>query len=211
MKIDHETVDRLTDCIMERLATPHIPLEASGRHIHLTAKAVETLFGSSYQLTQKAPLSQPGQFSCVERLQVIGPKGSFPSVIVLGPERKECQLELSLTDAKVLGVNVPIRLSGAIANTPGIRLVGPKGEMTLSRGLIIAKRHIHMTPGYAKLYGFYDGQVVSVKVEGERGLIFNQVILRISPDFDNYMHIDYDEANACGFYPGMTGVILNEG
>lgn len=208
MKPDNSTVERLAGLVMERLSVPRITLEASGRHVHLSRNTVEVLFGPGYRLTKKAPLSQPGQFACVERVKAVGPKGSFSSVVVLGPERQETQLEISQTDARTLGINAPLRLSGDINGTPGINLAGPKGEVEMTRGVIVAKRHIHMTPGYAKLYGFTDGQMVSVQAEGERGLVFQEVIIRISAAFDNYMHIDYDEANACGFRPGMTGVIL---
>lgn len=208
MKQDNKALDQLIQRVIERLAVPRIALEASGRHVHLSAQAVEALFGDGYRLTPKAALSQPGQFACNERVELIGPKGVLASVAVLGPERDETQAELSQTDARQLGLRVPVRLSGQVAHTPGIKIVGPKGEIDLSRGVIIAKRHIHMTPGYAKLYGFADKQVVSVRVEGERAMTFHEVLLRVSPDFDNFMHIDYDEANACGHYKGMTGVII---
>lgn len=207
MRADEAMIDRLVNRVIEEIKIPRIELEASGRHVHLSEYAVEALFGKGHRLTKKSALSQPGQFACTERVQVQGPKGSFSSVVVLGPEREETQVEISMTDARQIGLNVPVRLSGSIAHTPGLKLVGPKGEFELGRGVIIAKRHIHMTPGYAKLHGFKDKETVSVEVGGERSVTFHQVLLRVSESFDNYMHIDYDEANACGFYPGMTGII----
>lgn len=207
MNIDQAMMDRIVDKVLTRLSLPYIELEASGRHMHLSREAVDQLFGVGYQLTRVSDLSQPGQFVCKERLKIIGPKGEFPSVVVLGPERQQTQLEVSQTDAMALGIPAPVRISGDTANTPGIRIVGPKGEYSLSNGVIVAQRHIHMTPDYAARFGLRDQQIVSVRVPGDRSVTFHNVALRVSADFDNYMHIDYDEANACGFKKGMKGII----
>jgi propanediol utilization protein len=159
-------------------------------------------------LTPVADLSQPGQFVCKERIGVVGPKGEFPAVVILGPERAETQVEISATDALTLGVKPPERLSGSLAGTPGIRLVGPKGSVEVDHGVMVAQRHIHMHPDFARQHGLVDRQVVSVKVWGERAVTFDNVVLRVSPDFATYMHIDYDEANACGFRKGMLGSLI---
>lgn len=200
-------IERVAARALEALSRPGIPIEASGRHVHVSRADLDALFGAGYQLTKKGGLSQPGQFSCEERVRVIGAKGEFSGVIILGPERSETQVEVSLTDAKILGVDAPVRLSGDIEGTPGIKIAGPKGEVTLSRGVIAAKRHIHMTPSDAAAYGVRDGQTVSVRVYGDRGTTFHEVPLRVSPKFATYMHIDYDEANAAGFVKGMIGFL----
>ena len=201
---------RVEERVKSLLTRPVIPIEASGRHIHLSRAVVQILFGKNSKLTYVTELSQPGQFVCRERVRVVGPKGEFPSVVVLGPERSETQLEISRTDAVVLGLNAPVRLSGRIAGSPGARLIGPEGEVVLDQGVIVAERHIHMTPEDAGRWGFKDGQAVPVRLFGERPVTFNGVILRISPEFRTYMHIDYDEANACGFYKGMAGIIVDD-
>lgn len=206
--IREEILDRIAGRVKELLERPIIPLEASGRHVHLSRAAVDALFGKGYALTQTAELSQPGQFVCRERVRAAGPKGEFPSVVVLGPERHETQVEISRTDAVVLGLNAPVRLSGSIAGSPGIRLAGPAGEIELLSGVIVAERHIHMTPEDASRWGLCDGQTVSVRVFCERPVTFHGVALRVSPKFATYMHIDYDEANACGFRKGMAGIII---
>jgi propanediol utilization protein len=206
----NELADRVTTRLLKLLNGPVIPIEASGRHIHLSRKDVEKLFGAGYKLTKVSELSQPGQFVCAERLRAKSPKGAFASVVVLGPERKETQLEVSATDALTLGVKAPLRLSGDIAGSPGVKLIGPAGELDLERGVIVAERHIHMTTQDAARWGLADGQTVSVRVFGERPLIFCGVALRVSPDFATYMHIDYDEANACWFKKGMPGFIVDD-
>jgi propanediol utilization protein len=204
---EQELVERIVSRVLGELSKPRIPIEASGRHVHLKRADIDVLFGRGSELTRRGNLSQPGQFSCEERVRVVGPKGEFPSVIVLGPERPETQVELSLTDARFLGVDAPVRLSGDIASTPGVRIVGPQGEIETKNGVIAAKRHIHMTPEDAAAYGVHDGQTVSVTVYGERGTTFYGVALRVSPKFATYMHIDYDEANACAFREGMLGFL----
>ena len=183
-----------------------VPLEASGRHVHITKAQADILFG--HGLTPKRPLSQPGQFLCNERLAVIGPKGEFRNVAVLGPERKEAQVEISLTDARHLGLSVPIRLSGDVKDTPGVTLVGETGRITLDRGAMAAQRHIHLTPETAKWFGVKDKQVVKLQTLTSRPCIYEDVVIRVSPEFAPAVHLDYDESNACGFREGDYGRIL---
>ena len=183
-----------------------VELEASGRHVHVTAQQAEILFG--HGLTPKRPLSQPGQFLCNERVTVIGPKGEFQNVAVLGPERKEAQVEISLTDGKSLGITPPVRPSGDVAGSPGVILQGDCGRVVLEQGVIAAQRHIHMTPEDASRMGVRDKQIVKLQVFTARPVIFEQVQVRVSPNFETFVHLDYDEANACGFRPGDLGRIL---
>ena len=182
-----------------------VELEASGRHVHVTKAEAMQLFG--HGLTPKRPLSQPGQYLAEERLTVVGPKGEFRNVAVLGPERKEAQVEISMTDGKTLGITPPVRPSGSVDGTPGCTLIGPKGKVVLNRGVIAAKRHIHMTPEAAKNFGVTDKQNVSLQVYTARPLTFSDVQVRVSPDFETFVHLDYDEANACGWKPGDLGRI----
>ncbi len=183
-----------------------IELEASGRHVHVTADQAQRLFGHS--LTPKRPLSQPGQFLANERVTVLGPKGKFENVAVLGPERKEAQVEISLTDGKTLGITPPIRLSGDVSGSPGAVLQGSRGQVNLPQGVIAAQRHIHMTPQDAARMGVSDKQTVRLRVFTQRPVVFERVQVRVSPDFETFVHLDYDEANACGFQPGDLGRIL---
>ena len=184
-------------------------VETSARHLHVTQEVLETLFGEGYELTKKKDLSQPGQFACEERVQVIGPKSSFPAVSILGPVRPETQVELSASDARSIGVVAPCRESGDIKGSGACKLVGPKGEVEISEGVIVAKRHIHATPEDAEKFGIKDKQIVSVKVESDgRSLIFGDVIVRVSPKYALAMHIDTDESNAAFAAPGMMGEII---
>ena len=172
-------------------------VETSARHVHLTAEQVEILFGKGATLTKKKDLSQPGQYACEQRVTVVGPRNQIANVSILGPERSAGQVEVSMTDARTLGIAAPVRESGDIAGTPGCKLVGPCGEVTLDEGVIVAKRHIHMTPEDAERIGVTDRQVVSVKVDTpERSLVFGDVVVRVSPSFALAMHIDTDESNA---------------
>ena len=196
-------IEKLVDAVIR---TAFIPLEASGRHVHVTREQALKLFG--HDLTEKRPLSQPGQYLCNERVAVVGPKGEFQNVAVLGPARKEAQVEISLTDGRTLGITPPVRLSGDVKNTPGIRLVGPQGQVELESGVIAAKRHIHMSPQDARNFGVTDGQEVSLKTYTGRQLIFENVPVRVDPNFATYAHLDYDEANACGMKDGDLGRIL---
>ena len=199
--------NRITDRVVRTLPKPRIPVEASGRHMHISKSDLEALFGPGFRLTKRGDLSQPGQFSCMERVRIIGARGEFPSVVILGPERSETQVEVSLTDAKLLGIDAPVRLSGDTADTPGIKIIGPAGELEISRGVIVAKRHVHMAVQDAATYGLNNGQIVSIRFYGERAITFHEVPLRVSPDFATGMHIDYDEANAMGFKSGMVGFL----
>jgi propanediol utilization protein len=203
-----DLLERVSSRVARLVAQPCVPLEASGRHVHLSRADIDILFGAGYALTKRSELSQPGQFACGERVGISGPKGEFPGVAVLGPERGETQVELSRTDALALGVSAPSRLSGDVEGTPGARLTGPVGEIALPRGVIVARRHIHMTPEDASRCGVKDGQIVSVYVCSDRPVTFHDVVLRVSTAFATYMHIDYDEANACGFSKGMLGFLV---
>ncbi len=184
-------------------------IETSARHVHVSAEHLAILFGEGYELTPKMGLSQPGQFACKERVAVIGPKGSFPGVSILGPVRPATQLEISLTDARSIGVVAPVRESGDIEGSGACKLVGPKGEVEIDCGVIAAKRHIHATPEDAEKYGLEDKQVVSVKIDSDgRSLVLGDVVVRVSPKFALAMHIDTDESNAAGVTPGMMGEII---
>ena len=196
-------VQSVAQAVLGRL---FVELEASGRHVHVTKEQALSLFG--HPLTPKRPLSQPGQFLANERLTVAGPKGRFQNVAVLGPERKEAQVEISLTDARTLGIEAPVRLSGDVAGSPGAVLEGPQGRVNLSQGVIAAKRHIHLTPEDGMKFGVRDKQTVKLQVYTDRPCVFEDVTVRISPDFASYVHLDYDEANACGFQTGDLGRIL---
>ena len=198
-----DQLESLIDVLSRRL---FIELEASGRHVHITADQAQILFG--HPLTAKRDLSQPGQFLANERLTVLGPKGEFQNVAVLGPERKEAQVEISLTDGRALGLTPPVRPSGNVTGSPGATLVGPKGRVKLERGVIAAQRHVHMTPADAANWGVKDKQMVRLQVFTERPVIFEDVLVRVSKDFATFVHLDYDEANACGMAPGDLGRIL---
>ncbi len=184
-------------------------VETSARHVHVSEKDLETLFGKGYKLTPKKELSQPGQFACEERVLLRGPKNEMKGVSILGPCRKETQVEVSLTDARTLGVAAAIRESGDIEGTAGITLVGPAGELTIDKGVIAAKRHIHMTKADAAEFGIEDKQIVSVKVDTDgRSLIFGDVVCRVSDSYALAMHIDTDESNAACVKPGTMGEII---
>ena len=186
-----------------------VMVETSARHVHVTEETLEILFGKGYQLTKKKDLSQPGQFACEERVQVIEPKNSFPAVSILGPTRPADQVELSASDARSIGVAAPVRESGDIAGSGACKLVGPKGEVELKEGVIVAKRHIHMTPEDAENYGVKDKQVVSVKIDSpERSLVFGDVVVRVSPSYAPAMHIDTDESNAAGLSGTVDGEVI---
>ena len=186
-----------------------IPIAVSARHIHLTVEAVATLFGAGHTLTPWRPLSQPGQFACTEKLDVVGPKHTIAGVRVLGPERSRCQVEVSRTDEFRLGVDAPIRGSGDVDGTPGITLVGPAGRLVLEEGLICARRHIHMTPADALRFRVAHGDTVEVAVDTDgRDLIYGDVLVRVSPKYALEMHIDTDEANAAEIDVDISGVLV---
>lgn len=179
-----------------------IPMGLSNKHVHLSQADVEILFGEGYNLTPIKDLGQPGQFACDEKVDLVGPKRTIKGVRVLGPARKESQVEVSLSDGFTLGVKVPVKGSGSLEGTPGVKLVGPKGEVELKQGVIAAARHIHMTPEDAKEFDVKDKEFVKIKIEGERGLIFENVLIRVREDFALEMHVDIEEGNAAGLKNG---------
>ena len=197
-------INGLTEAILKNI---FVEMEASGRHVHVTKEQAQQLFG--HGLTPDRPLSQPGQWAAKERVTVIGPKGQLRNVAVLGPERKEGQVEISLTDGRALGIQPPVRPSGSVEDTPGALLKGPHGEVQLSRGVIAAQRHIHITPEDAAAMGVQDKQLVRLKTYTDRPLVFDDVLVRVSRDFATRVHLDYDEANACGYQKGDLGRILS--
>ena len=202
-RTENEELKQLTEAVIRRI---FVPLEASGRHVHITKEQALTLFG--HGLTPKRELSQPGQYLANERVTVVGPKGEFRNVAVLGPERKEAQVEISVTDGRILGIVPPVKLSGDVKDSPGAVLVGPRGRVELSAGVIAARRHIHMTPEDAARMEVRDGQTVKLRTFTERPLVFDDVTVRVSPKFATFAHLDYDEANACGMHPGDLGRIV---
>lgn len=185
-----------------------IMVETSAHHIHVTEETFKTLFGEDASLTNKKDLSQPGQFACAEKVTIVGPKSEM-TMSILGPFRKADQVEISLTDARKLGVVAPIRESGDTKDTPGCVLRGPKGECEISEGIIVAKRHIHMTPQSAQQYGLEDKEIVKVKVgNNDRNLIFDDVVVRVNENFAPAVHIDTDESNAAGLTGTTDGEII---
>ncbi len=185
-------------------------VEISARHVHVTKEHLETLFGAGYELTPKKDLSQPGQFACEERVTVVGPKKELAGVSILGPCRPDTQVELSATDARSIGVKAPIRESGDVAGSGACKLVGPCGEVELSQGVIVAKRHIHMTPEDAAELGVKDCDIVNVKVTTDgRSLIYGDTVVRVSPKYALAMHVDTDEANAAAI-PGSCMATIVE-
>lgn len=186
-----------------------ILVETSARHVHLTNNDLEILFGKNAQLTQKKELSQPGQYACNERVTLVGPKKSIENIIIIGPTRSKSQVEISLTDARTLGISAPIRLSGNTKNSGKCKLIGPKGEIELEESVIVAKRHIHMQPKDADLLGLTENSIVMVKITSpERTTIFDDVNVRINNNFKLAMHIDTDEANAAGCSGEVYGEII---
>ena len=184
-------------------------VETSARHVHLSEADIETLFGKGYTLTHKKDLSQPGQYACEERVTLVGPKKPIANVIILGPARPATQVELSFTDARTLGVTAPVRESGDVAGSAGCKLVGPAGEVEIAEGVIVAKRHIHMTPADAEKLGVFDKEIVSVKLDSNgRSTVFGDVVVRVNPNFALAMHIDTDEANAACAFGEFYGEIV---
>lgn len=175
-------------------------IEGSGRHVHVSPEHLEALFGKGFELEVKKWLSQPGQFASPSKVDIVGPKGTIKGVSILGPCRAATQVELSFTDARVVGLDCPVRESGVLAGSPGCTLIGPAGSVELTEGCIIAMRHIHLTPEDAAKFGVEDKEIVQVKVEGDRALIFDQVVCRVSPKYATFMHVDYDEINAASLF-----------
>ena len=187
-----------------------VVVEISARHVHVSKADLETLFGKDYELTVKKELSQPGQYACEERVRVVGTKGEFPAVSILGPCRNATQVELSLTDARSIGVDAPVRESGDIDGSGTCKLVGPCGEVEIACGVIAAKRHIHATTKDAEQFGLENGQIVSVQIPSANGrnLTFGDVVVRVSDSYALAMHIDTDEANAAGMAPNTMGTVI---
>lgn len=182
-------------------------VESSARHVHLSTADLEALFGKGYELHNKRALSQPGQYLTEEKVTLVGPRSRIERVSVLGPVRSATQVEISFTDARTLGIDAPIRESGDIAGTPGIKIVGPAGEVDIKEGVIVAKRHIHVHTSDAEKYNLKDKQIVSLEISGPRSVVFNDCVVRVSDNFSTAVHIDYDEANAAGIKGEVTGII----
>lgn len=184
-------------------------VETSARHVHVSREDLDILFGEGFELTVKKELSQPGQYVTNERVAVVGEKNQFPAVSILGPVRKATQVEISATDARTIGVKAPVRESGDIAGSGSCKIVGPKGEIEIKEGVIVAKRHIHMTTADAAKFGVADKDVVNVKIDSDgRSLVFGDVVVRVNDSFALAMHIDTDESNACGATPATLGEIV---
>lgn len=196
-----ELIQKITELVLEqwnRLSTDpyQVPVGISARHVHLSREHVETLFGAGYQLTPEKSLSQPGQFACKEQVEVCGPKGSIKKVRILGPERKQSQVEMAFSDCRLLGIKPPVRTSGDLKETPGILLKGPVGEVSLNEGVIIADRHIHMTSEEASWFHVSDGDRVDVLVTGEKAGMLGRVLVRVTSESRLDLHVDTDDANA---------------
>lgn len=187
-----------------------VPVGISARHLHLSRQHVDILFGEGYQLTQMKPLSQPGQFAAVETVELVGPKGNLPGVRVLGPERPQSQVELACSDARRLGIDAPVRSSGSLAGTPGITLRTARGEVVLDSGVIIADRHIHMTPAEGEAFGVANGQKVQVAVPGDKGGVMDGVTVRISDQYALDFHVDTDDANAFLLKQGQLVTMIGQ-
>ncbi|MDO4552528.1 MAG: phosphate propanoyltransferase [Bacillota bacterium] len=185
-----------------------VPVGLSNKHLHVCQADLETLFGKGYQLTPAKDLVQPGQYACEEKVEIVGPKGSLKGVRILGPCRPETQVELAMTDARAIGVAAPVRESGKLEGTPGVKLVGPAGTVELDHGAIVALRHVHLSPEQAKEAGVKDKQMVSLRFEGERGLTFDNVLVRSGEGHFLEIHLDTDEGNAGGISNGQLGEIV---
>ncbi|MBE6032853.1 MAG: phosphate propanoyltransferase [Clostridiales bacterium] len=185
-----------------------VPVGISNKHLHLSAADLEVLFGAGHQLTPTKDLKQPGQFACAEKVDIVGPKSTMKGVRVLGPVRPETQVELSMTDARGLGIAAPVRESGKLDGTPGVKLVGPAGELELEKGVMIALRHVHLSEAQAAEAGVKDKQMVSIRFEGERGLVFDNVLVRSGAAHELEIHLDTDEGNAAGVGNGAIGEII---
>ncbi len=192
------------------MANFKVPVGLSNRHIHLKQDDIDILFGKGYTLKKYKDLGQPGQYACEEKVDIVGPKGMLKGVRVLGPARPETQIEISMTDARVLGLSAPVRDSGDLADSPGAKIIGSKGEVDLEKGVIVAARHIHMHTSDAEKAGLKDKDEVNVKVDGKRGVIFNNVLVRVSEKYALEMHVDLDEGNAAQMANGESVEILKQ-
>lgn len=210
---EQQLIEIVTQAVIKELSTrddDKVPVGISVRHIHLTRSNIDWLFGRNYQLTPKKALSQPGQFACEECLDVIGPKGVLTKVRVLGPERNATQVELSQTDCRTIGVSAPVRDSGDLEGTPGIKLRGPLGEIEIPKGVIIADRHIHMSPADAERFGLKDGDRVKVKIDGVKPGVMEHVLIRSGEKHRLDMHIDTDDGNAFMLKQGQLVTVLGK-
>ena len=185
-----------------------VPVSMSNRHVHISKEHLEILFGEGHELTKMKDLSQPGQFACDEKIDVVGPKSTLKGVRILGPVRPETQIEISVFDARTLGVEAMVRASGNTNNTPGCTIVGPKGQIALEKGVIVAARHVHMHIDDAPKYGVKDKDVVNIRVGSDRAVVFENVVVRVHPDFALDMHIDIEEGNAAAIQNGEQGEII---
>ena len=203
MALDETAIRHLVLTELARQGSKFVPVGISARHVHLTTQDIAVLFGPGYQLNSLKPIVQPGQYASQEQLTLVGPKGELGKVRILGPARPYTQVELSFTDAMKLGIkNCPIRMSGDVAGTPGLKLIGPKGELEIPQGAIVAARHLHFTDAQAQAYGVHNGQVVSVRIGGLRPCLLENVVCRTGAAHELEIHIDTDEANACGLSNG---------
>ncbi|MCK9223646.1 MAG: phosphate propanoyltransferase [Candidatus Muirbacterium halophilum] len=191
----------------KKVSLNSFPVSVSNRHIHICKSDLECIFGKGYELKRMKELSQPGQFACEEKVIIVGPKGSIENVRILGPERKETQVEISVTDTFKLGIPVFVRDSGDLSGTPGLTVCGPKGSVYIEKGAIVAKRHIHFSENDAKKFNVKDKEKVNVLIEGEKGGIFSDVLVRVSNSYALDMHIDTDEGNAFGIGRNTKGQI----
>lgn len=198
----------VSESVFRKYGRIFVPVAISARHIHLCRADVERLFGAGYQLKRFRALSQPGQFACEEQLTIVGPRGELKKVRVLGPERKATQVEVSLTDSFALGLQPPVRMSGNIEGTPGCKLIGSVGTVELVQGVIVAARHLHLSKEQAALFGLRDGQRVRLRSEGERAVIFENVVVRAGDGHDMEVHIDTDEANAVAMHGSTMMEVL---
>ena len=209
---EQQLIQLVTQAVLKELQTREnqVPVGISVRHVHLTRSDVDWLFGRNYQLTPKKALSQPGQFACEECVDVVGPKGTLTKVRILGPERSSTQVELSQTDCRTIGVKAPVRSSGDLDGTPGIELRGPNGKIQVSKGVIIADRHIHMTPADAARFGFKNGDRVKVRIDGEKPGVMGNVLIRVSDKCALDMHVDTDDGNAFLLNQGQWLTVLGK-
>ena len=185
-----------------------VKIGLSNKHLHLQKEHIEILFGKGHELTPTKPLVQPGQFACEEKVDIVGPKNTLKGIRVLGPARPETQVEVAMTDARTLGIKAPVRESGKLEGTPGCKIVGPCGEVEIDHGIIVALRHVHLSPAQAEEAGVKDKDIVSIKIEGERGLVFNNVLVRSGDAHEREVHLDTDEGNAAGCGPDAVCTII---
>lgn len=195
---------------MENMEQIKVTIEGSGRHLHVTREHLNILFGEGFELEVKKYLTQPGEFATNQKVDLVGPKGTLSGVSIIGPCRKVTQVELAFSDARKVGLNPPVRESGDIKGSQPITLVGPKGTVELTEGVIVAKRHLHLTDKDGEKYGIKDKEIVQIKVGGERALIFDEVVARVSPNYATYVHLDYDEIQAAGLFTDMTGIVIKK-